>query len=47
MSIDKKGVLKTGILVLLVAMLLFFVVNGLLGLALTSEEEKQQLEELE
>ena len=41
---SKKGVSKAGILVLLVSVMLFFVVNGLFGLALTTEEEKQQLE---
>lgn len=41
---DKKGVMDAGILVLLAAMLLFFAVNGLLGLAETSEEEKSRLE---
>ena len=44
MSIDKKGVMKAGILVFVVGLLLFFVVNGLFGLAQTPEEEKQQLE---
>ena len=44
MKLSKKGVLKAGILVFLVVMLLFFIVNGFFGFALTPEEEKQQLE---
>ena len=41
---NKKGELKAGILVFVVVMLLFFVVSGIMSLALTAEEEKAQLE---
>ena len=44
MKLDKKGVLKAGILIFVVGLLLFFIVNGFLALAETTAEEKARLE---
>ena len=44
-EINKKGALKAGILVLLVAMLVFGVFVAVLGLAETTAEEKARIED--